>query len=187
MQKVKAKIDIWKKKRFDIGYIWLTMQFTLTLSNAHYQSRVSSYVREHVGQELGSNISVTAYVGEEDMFEDYYQHPVTLCDQMMKTMEVQHHLWREKCQTYAEGQGHALDIPRHPTGATADHLGHRSSAEVYFEHGCHVSETASIQAFQRTMMAQEAGLVEGFRNPFTPTKAKFDFSCTCQCQQDAYY
>lgn len=25
------------------------------------------------------------------------------------------------------------------------------------------------------MMAQEAGLVEGFRNPFTPTKAKFIF------------
>ncbi|KAJ8656000.1 hypothetical protein O0I10_008221 [Lichtheimia ornata] len=64
----------------------------------------------------------------------------------------------------AEGQAHVLDIPRHPAGATMDHLGHHLSAEEYLKHGRRTSETSSIQAFRRTMMAQGAGLDEGFRS-----------------------
>lgn len=64
----------------------------------------------------------------------------------------------------AEGQAHVLDIPRHPAGATMDHLGQHLSAEEYLKHGRRTSETSSIQAFRRTMMAQGAGLDEGFRN-----------------------
>lgn len=40
----------------------------------------------------------------------------------------------KRCQTYAEGQGHVLDMPRHPAGATTDHWGHHLSAEDYTEH-----------------------------------------------------
>ncbi|CDS12426.1 hypothetical protein LRAMOSA04620 [Lichtheimia ramosa] len=64
----------------------------------------------------------------------------------------------------AEGQAHVLDIPRHPAGAAMDHLGQHLSAEEYLKHGRRTSETSSIQAFRRTMMAQGAGLDEGFRN-----------------------
>lgn len=64
----------------------------------------------------------------------------------------------------AEGQAHVLDIPRHPAGSTMDHLGHHLSADEYLKHGRRTSETSSIQAFRRTMMAQGAGLDEGFRN-----------------------